>query len=330
MRGFARTFPDSPQLEMVGLVVGVGNKTKLTEARKSRKITSNEMGGQEWPWAGKFRLIDLSSPVTERVPEPDPPRIKRISHRQGGNLLGLGVALMEGEGIWQKARNLIAWLLGLEGIRAKDFPDGLGLALEEVKSDLHAGTHLDAPWHFGPTSAGRPAKKIGEVALEWCFGEAMVLDLRHLGAGEEITPSHLEAALEAIAGEIAPGKIVLLMTGADRYWGQEEYLWKYPGMGREGTLWLLERGVKVIGIDAFGFDRPWPTMAKEYLATRDAGKLWPAHLVGREREYCHIEKMANLHRIPRPKDFQLACFPINVEGAGAGWVRPVAIVPWEA
>jgi kynurenine formamidase len=100
-------------------------------------------------------------------------------------------------------------------------------------------------------------------------------------------------------------------------------------MGRDGTLWLLERGVKVIGIDTFGFDRPWSTMVKEYVATRDARRLWPAHLVGREKEYCHIEKMANLGRIPRPKGFKVACFPINVEDAGAGWVRAVAIVPAE-
>lgn len=135
--------------------------------------------------------------------------------------------------------------------------------------------------------------------------------------------------MKEIDAEIEPGNIVLLMTGADRYWGKREYLWKYPGMGREGTVWLLERGVKVIGIDAFGFDRPWPTMVREYLATGDAGRLWPAHLVGREKEYCHIEKMANLHLIPRPKGFMVACFPVNVEGAGAGWVRPVAILPVE-
>jgi len=292
-------------------------------------VAVSKMGGQEWFWEGEFTLIDLGTPVTEKVPDPDPPRIRRLSHRQGGRLLGLGAALVEGEATWQRIRNVLACLLGVRGIKAKDFPAGLGLALEEVKSDLHAGSHLDAPWHFGPTTAGRAAKTIGEVPLEWCFGDAMALDVRHLAPEAEITPSHLQRALAAIDGEIKPGTIVLLMTGADRYWGRREYLWKYPGLGRDGTLWLLEQGVRVIGIDAFGLDRPWRTMAREYLAARDPARLWPAHLVGREREYCHLEKLANLHLLPHPKGFRLACFPTVVEGAGAGWVRPVAFVPRE-
>lgn len=297
------------------------------EAGKGTESGDERDGARAALLGGAFRLIDLSSPVTEKAPEPDRPRIRRVGHRRGGDLLGLGFALMQSQGRWQTLKNVIGWLFGMRRISGRDFPEGLGLALEEVKSDLHAGSHLDAPWHFGPTSEGCPAKTIGEVPLEWCFGEGLVLDLRGLQAGEEITAEHLQEALAAFDGEIGPGNIVLLMTGADRYWGKKEYLWKYPGMGREGTLWLLEQGVRVIGIDAFGFDRPWRAMGRDYLARREARFLWPAHMVGREKEYCHIEKMANLHLIPRPKGFMVACFPIDVESCGAGWVRPVAIVP---
>jgi len=67
-------------------------------------------------------------------------------------------------------------------------------------------------------------------------------------------------------------------------------------------------------------------MFSEYIEKRASPLLWPAHFLGREREYCHIEKMANLDKIPKPFGFKVACFPIKVEKASAGWVRAVAII----
>ncbi len=49
-------------------------------------------------------------------------------------------------------------------------------ANDHVITLSHAGTHVDAPWHFGPTSEGKPSKKIDQVPLEWCFGNGVLLD----------------------------------------------------------------------------------------------------------------------------------------------------------
>ena len=65
-------------------------------------------------------------------------------------------------------------------------------------------------------------------------------------------------------------------------------------MGRESTLWLVEQGIKVIGIDAFGFDRPFASMAEDFRRTGDGRYIWPAHFAGITRSYCQIEKLANL------------------------------------
>ena len=55
--------------------------------------------------------------------------------------------------------------------------------------------------------------------------------------------------------------------------------------------------------------------------------LFPAHhLAGRQKEYCHMEQLSNLDKIPKPFGFKVACFPINIAGASGGWVRPVAII----
>lgn len=58
----------------------------------------------------------------------------------------------------------------------------------------------------------------------------------------------------------------------------------------------------------------------------DSDELWPAHFAVREVEYCQIEKMANLDELPRRTDIYVTAFPIKIEDASAGWVRPVAHV----
>ncbi len=87
----------------------------------------------------------------------------------------------------------------------------------------------------------------------------------------------------------------------------------------------IDRGIKVTGIDAWGWDRPFDVMVAE-VKRGIKDKLWAAHFVGREREYCHMEKLANLDKIPTPFGFKVAAFPILIERASAGWVRAVAII----
>lgn len=108
--------------------------------------------------------------------------------------------------------------------------------------------------------------------------------------------------------------------------GRPEYLTEFPGMSAEGTKYLVEQGVKVIGTDAYGFDKPFAAMGERYVETGDEDELWPAHFAGREVEYCQIEKMANLDELPRRTDVPIVAFPIKIEGGSAGWVRPVALI----
>ena len=96
-------------------------------------------------------------------------------------------------------------------------------------------------------------------------------------------------------------------------------------MGRESTLWLLDQGVKVVGIDAWSWDRPLPFLKKEFAEKKDETILWAAHFAGIEKEYLHMEKMTNLNKLP-PYGFTLICFPVKIRAASAGWVRPVAVV----
>lgn len=250
-------------------------------------------------------IIDLSVPLADNaVSEPWPARIRYLSHRKGA---------------WQ-----MRWLFGA---RKRDLgaSGGLGWAVETVNAMTHTGTHVDAPWHYGPVSGRRPARTIDEIPLEWCFAPGVRIDLRDLADGEEITVARLRERLDAIGHALRPGEIVLLWTGADERIGSKSYF-QQPGLGREGTLWLVEQGVRVIGIDAYTIDRPFRHMKADFQRTGEGRHIWPAHFAGIEREYCQIEKLANLGRLPRPSGFWVSCLPVKIERASAGWCRAVAFV----
>jgi kynurenine formamidase len=211
------------------------------------------------------------------------------------------------------------------GCSKEDLPDGLGWANEAVHLSTHAGTHMDAPYHYFPTVAGQPARTIEELPLEWFFGAGVVLDLRHKQAGEKVTVEDVSHALERISYQIKEGDIVCLWFGMDKNLGTLEYWTSFPGMSAEATRWLVDRGVRIIGTDAMGFDIPFENIKKNFERDGDASKLWEAHRVGMDVEYCQIEKMANLDKLP-PHSFQIVAIPIPVAKASAGWCRPVAII----
>jgi kynurenine formamidase len=252
------------------------------------------------------QLIDLSTGIEHQAAhEPWKPSIRNIRHDVEG----------------------VQWMEEAFGAKPEDLvrSNGLGPAFEEVTAITHSGTHVDAPFHYGPESEGAPSKRIEDCPLEWFFSDGVILDMRHKEAGERITVPDLEQALAAIDYTLKPLDIVMIMSGRDRYLGSEEYF-EQPGMTRESTLWLVEQGIKVIGVDMYGFDRKFGDMAEEFKKTGDGSGLWEAHFAGLEREYCQIEKLVNLGAVPRPSGFKVACFPIKVEGGSAGWSRVVAFV----
>jgi kynurenine formamidase len=256
-----------------------------------------------------FHLIDLSVPLEHNaVSEPMPAQIHYVRH--------------DGEGLQQMQRFF--------GVRPEDlvWSSGQGWAVEEVRAITHTGTHVDAPFHYGSHSEGRPARTIDEVPLEWCFAPGVVLDMRHKSAGEFIHVADLKESFRRIDYQPRARDIVLLQTGSDRRLNSQDYF-AQPGLGREGILWLVEAGVKVIGIDAYTLDRPFANMVADYQRTGDGRFIWPAHFAGITREYCQIEKLANLDQIPRPHGFYVSCMPVKIAGASAGWCRAVALVPKE-
>jgi kynurenine formamidase len=212
------------------------------------------------------------------------------------------------------------------GLKKKDLPDGEAWAIERVALGTHHGTHLDAPYHFHSTmNRGERAITIDEVPLEWCFHQGVKLDFRHCADGYVVTADDIEQELRRIDYSLKPLDIVLVNTRAGERYGCADYVQSGCGMGYEATMYLLKRGVRVTGTDAWSWDPPFVHTAEKYRATKDASIIWEGHKAGRDIGYCHLEKLHNLEALPA-SGFIVSCFPVKIRGASAGWTRAVAII----
>ncbi len=248
-----------------------------------------------------MQLYDLSLSLAPNASEPAPVSIEYVSHEEGAGILGAPI-----------------------GLQASKWPDCIGLSTEKISLTSHTGTHLDAPLHYGPTCDGVPSRSIEEVPLEWLYRPGVLLRCADASATGPITLDEVRRELDRIGYAIEPLDIVLIDSGAARLWGDHRYFTTFRGVSVEAADWLTSQGVKVIGIDSFGFDPPFHRMLSDYERTQNPAALWPAHVFGRRREYCQIERLVNLHTLPAPSGFKVICFPIKIQRAGAGWVRVVA------
>ncbi len=200
-----------------------------------------------------------------------------------------------------------------------------GWATEEfTKFGTHNSTHVDAPWHYNSEIDGQRAQTIDELPLEWFFGDGVVLEMRHKADGEALTIADVQNELGRIGHILKPLDIVLVRTGRDEFYGRPDYIFRGCGVTAEATRWLYEQGVRVMGIDAWGWDAPLDKHAQTALAKPQPGIFWAAHQV--DLPYAQIERLMNLAALP-PFGFKVPCFPLNIKNGSAGPTRAVAILP---
>ncbi len=167
------------------------------------------------------------------------------------------------------------------------------------------------------------AQTIDELPLDWFFRPGVVLDFTGREDGDTIDVPDVEAALGAAGHELRERDIVLMRTGRDAHLDAPDYMIRGPGVSAAATHWLYDRGVRVMGIDAWGWDRPLNFQAQEALAEARPGIFWAAHQAG--LAYSQIERLANLGELP-PTGFTVACFPLRLVGGSAAPARVVALV----
>ncbi len=179
----------------------------------------------------------------------------------------------------------------------------------------HGPTHMDAIALMDPDPV---APAIDAVPLEDMYTSAICLDVSHI-RGEEnyITKAELEKALAKTGLTLQKRDAVLLYTGhSDRtYPDYQGYLFDYPGLDREGTEFLIDGGAINIGIDA-------PSVDSSLEMKR---KIYPSHVVCRERKCYNIENMCNLGQVVGQR-FMLAAFCLKIRDGSGSPIRAVAIL----
>jgi len=256
------------------------------------------------------KIYDLSCPIDASVWEPDPVQHRVMSPTAGA--IHMAAEMKKHFGVDFDVANL---------------PDREFLSNDTLTLTSHTGTHVDAPSHYGSQahySPGQPPRNIDQLPLDWFLRPGFVLDLGEV-AGSVANADVLKQALDRIDYQPAPYDIALLYSGADRYHGTPDYFSRFVGLDRSGLDFLLDLGVRVVGTDGFSLDAPFLSIIEQFTETGDRSVLWPAHLAGRDREYCQIERLAGLGELPRPYGFTVSCLPVKLTGAGAGWTRAAAI-----
>ena len=251
-----------------------------------------------------MKIIDLSKPIKFNKQDPWFMRVK-IKH---------------------KPHHKAKWLLRFLGLPLKLFPKNfVGWADDTIeKMGVHSTTHIDAPWHYSPTTNGEKSKTIDEIPLDLCFADAIVINMKHKIDFDAITVNDIKQFLEENKLEIKPNMIVLINTGRAKFNGTKNFHKIGTGMSAAATNWLIEKGIKIMGIDAWGWDLPLPYLIKKAKETNNSELFWEAHLVGKDKEYWHMEQLVNLDSLPY-SGFKVAVFPLKIIGASAAPARVVAI-----
>jgi kynurenine formamidase len=222
-----------------------------------------------------------------------------------GRLVDLTQPLGPATMLWPGSRAFEATVLGRHETE--------GSYWREVALPEHAGTHLDAPVHFGP---GR--ETVDELPLERLVVPAVCVDLQpHCRTDPDFALSRtLLEEIERDLGGVEAGCAVLFRTGWDAYVDDAERYARFPGIGPHAAELLVERAVAGVGIDTLGID---PAAATSF----------PAHRITQPAGVWHLEGLIGLERVP-PRGAWLVAGAIPlVEGSGAP-ARAFAIVPTDA
>lgn len=185
-------------------------------------------------------------------------------------------------------------------------PPSQGFDTKFIMMIDHYGTHVDAPSHIHPDGIS-----VEKIPVEDLMGDAVLMDVSGRGVDQVITPSLLEQSLWKRGAELRPGDIALIRAWP-RGW-LEEGFYQCRGINGEATDWLIEHGVKAVGIDIATLDDLLP-----------CDPTRPAHVRLLKRNIPIMENFANLEQIRAPR-FRFIGLPLKIRGLTASPIRAVAI-----
>jgi kynurenine formamidase len=225
-------------------------------------------------------------------------------------LVDLSQEIYQGMRVYPGHLKTVVWEHASHAETVKLFEGGFSFQSRGLMMCDHGPTHVDAISHLDPAEG---APSIDEMPLDTFYGPALCIDVSHVEPPADVTPADLERALEASGQALEAGDALLLRTGAfDRHGGTDDYTSRYTGLDEAAGEWLVERGVKVFGVDSPSPDNP-------------ISRTYPIHMMCRARHITHYENLANLDQVAGRR-FTFAGFPLRIRGGTGSPVRAVAIV----
>lgn len=169
----------------------------------------------------------------------------------------------------------------------------------------HIGTHIEVPYHLFPNGYD-----LSNMPLDTYYGNGILLDFSEIQQRIEISVEQVIMAAEK-AGGIHCGDIVLCNLGYANRYGQKSYS-ESPYFSTDAINWLVDSGMKMMGVDAGGIELP-------------ASEEHVNHTALFAKNIPLIENIANLNSLPR-NGFQISAFPYPIRGVEAFPLRVVAFL----
>jgi kynurenine formamidase len=133
-----------------------------------------------------------------------------------------------------------------------------GIRCMELTLPTHIGTHLDAPSHYIADGI-----TVDAVPPESLIGPAQCVQVLR-GSGEAVTAADLRAAFAARDARPRPGDALLIRTGWDERYGEDDYVVNHAYLAEDAARWAVDQGVRLVGLDTITPEYPMGLRTPEY------------------------------------------------------------------
>ena len=168
----------------------------------------------------------------------------------------------------------------------------------------HAGTHMDAPFHFGVSS-----QTIDQIPLEQFMGRAWLVDVRIVKTGQLLKKS----LVKNLTGKWRPGDSLLIRSGWSNLVGHSLYRDALPRISKGLAKWCVSNKVKMLGVEG-------PSVAD----VNNLPEVTRIHEILLGGNVTIIEGITNLHALQR-KQVYLIALPLKIKGGDGAPARVIAM-----
>lgn len=223
-------------------------------------------------------------------------------------LIDLSQEIYQGMGVYPGHLKTVIWEHAGHAETQGRFEGGFSFQSFGLMLCDHGPTHVDALSHLDPRPS---AASIDQMPLDTFWGPGVCLDLSHKPAHSYISAEDMDTAAAGV--ELRPGDVLLIYTATfDRHYGTPAYTSQYPGLDAAASQWLLERQVKIFGVDSPSPDNP-------------ISRTYPVHMMCREHGLTHYENLCNLDQL-LGRRFTFFGFPLRIRGGTGSPVRALALL----